>query len=351
MRGKIFWTLTFLNLIVTAPATLASPCADRLVTTGQRVYYDHRIRKQVMEFLKRQIQFLDTLTLEPEKKYPHTSVLSDPENFSRRRTIAENIMAILERTERIESDHITVNLDSLKDIRIYLEEQYPSALVRRPIRGNSRTRRRIRELVSFIRDHHLLGQSQSNQSDQNSLTLLDIGAGSGRIAAGVAQELGIRLRDTFALELARYPNSRRDIKWISYGDDGRIPLSSESIDLAVTMMVFHHAPDASLLIQEVHRVLKPGGTWIVRETDAGDQPVLNLDSLEMISLNQILDNMLYVVFDPNSGVPMINNYRPIKWWKGLLELHGLKVEIFPTKEVGSPFNPVYLVVKKGKEDV
>lgn len=112
------------------------------------------------------------------------------------------------------------------------------------------------------------------------------------------------------------------------------------------MMVFHHAPDPQHLIKEVFRVLRPGGQVIIRETDAGDQAALGLKSPEVIALNQILENMLYVVFDPNSGVPMMNNYYPREFWKALFKKGGFEVEDLPTREPGSPFQPVYFHLTK-----
>jgi hypothetical protein len=96
----------------------------------------------------------------------------------------------------------------------------------------------------------------------------------------------------------------------------------------------------------VYRVAKPGATILVRETNADHQPHLKLTSAEMVSLNQILDNMLYVVFTPNSGVPMMNNYRPKAYWHDLFVQTDFTVTELATNEIGSPFQPMFFILTK-----
>jgi ubiquinone/menaquinone biosynthesis C-methylase UbiE len=144
------------------------------------------------------------------------------------------------------------------------------------------------------------------------------------------------------LELAEYPQRANDIQWITYSSEGNIPLREESVDLITLMMVLHHAPDPMHLVSQMYRVLKPGGQVIVRETNANDTNTLGLNGAEIVALNQILDNMLYVVFDPNSGVPMMNNYQPLSYWIHLFQQVGFKTERFPSREPGSPFQPHYV---------
>ena len=47
--------------------------------------------------------------------------------------------------------------------------------------------------------------------------------------------------------------------------DGRIPLSSSSVDLITSLAVLHHVPNASYVLAEMCRVLKPGGRLVMRE--------------------------------------------------------------------------------------
>jgi SAM-dependent methyltransferase len=53
---------------------------------------------------------------------------------------------------------------------------------------------------------------------------------------------------------------------------GDIPLSSRSADLAVSLGVLHHIPNVSHVVEELARILKPGGFFVLREpiTSMGD---------------------------------------------------------------------------------
>lgn len=66
--------------------------------------------------------------------------------------------------------------------------------------------------------------------------------------------------------------------------DGGIDLPDESVDLATSYGVLHHIPNVSLLIAEMARVLKPGGTMLLREpiVSMGDftQPRVGLTAHE-----------------------------------------------------------------------
>jgi SAM-dependent methyltransferase len=46
---------------------------------------------------------------------------------------------------------------------------------------------------------------------------------------------------------------------------GIIPLANESAQLATSIGVLHHIPNVSLVLQEIRRVLTPGGLFLVRE--------------------------------------------------------------------------------------
>jgi SAM-dependent methyltransferase len=47
--------------------------------------------------------------------------------------------------------------------------------------------------------------------------------------------------------------------------DGSIPLPCSSVDLVTSLAVLHHVPNVSYVISELCRVIKPGGSLIVRE--------------------------------------------------------------------------------------
>ncbi len=96
------------------------------------------------------------------------------------------------------------------------------------------------------------------------LAILDIGAGDGRmfkyfkntnfarfVAADVSEEL-----------LKRHP-------WIQWVEtvlcdlDQTLPFENESFDLVITFFVFEHIQHLRDLFEEVQRIMKPGGVWVV----------------------------------------------------------------------------------------
>ena len=95
--------------------------------------------------------------------------------------------------------------------------------------------------------------------------LLDIGGGTGGLAAPFARE-GARV---IVLE----PNPRK----VAYGRDrhehvefveGRgekIPFPDQSFDRAIAMFSFHHVEDPDAVLEEVRRVVRPSGRFLLQE--------------------------------------------------------------------------------------
>jgi ubiquinone/menaquinone biosynthesis C-methylase UbiE len=52
------------------------------------------------------------------------------------------------------------------------------------------------------------------------------------------------------------------------GDVESLPVDDSHADAVLANMVLHHAPDPARAIQEMVRVLKPGGTLVITDADA-----------------------------------------------------------------------------------
>ena len=50
---------------------------------------------------------------------------------------------------------------------------------------------------------------------------------------------------------------------VCLADGGRLPFPDASFDTVICMEVLEHVPDMRMLIHEVHRVLRPGGHWVI----------------------------------------------------------------------------------------
>jgi SAM-dependent methyltransferase len=106
--------------------------------------------------------------------------------------------------------------------------------------------------------------------------LLDVGCGTGRFTHGLSQTFGcpvIGIEPSQAmLEVARH-TATEDVTWLRGYADG-LPLADASADLVFLSQVFHHLPDPSAALQEIRRVLVPGGYMAIRNAT-----LENLDEL------------------------------------------------------------------------
>lgn len=97
---------------------------------------------------------------------------------------------------------------------------------------------------------------------------LDIGTGPGVIAKELAPHvdrvIGIDLSEEM---ITRASAEHQDISNLSFdvGDVHNLQFDDESFDLCVGRMVFHHVADCDAGVQEMHRVLKPGGMAVICE--------------------------------------------------------------------------------------
>ncbi|WP_040477319.1 class I SAM-dependent methyltransferase [Longispora albida] len=104
------------------------------------------------------------------------------------------------------------------------------------------------------------------------LTVCDLGSGTGRLSPGLASRFGGpvvgvepsgRMR---SLACARRPHP--GVGYVG-GTAERLPLRSGSCDLVVLFLVFHHVIDKPLALQEIARVLRPGGRVLICGNFAG----------------------------------------------------------------------------------
>lgn len=113
--------------------------------------------------------------------------------------------------------------------------------------------------------------------EQRPLQFLDLGSGIGRLTPGLADEFegpvyGVepsdRMRET-AERIALHPG-------VTYlkGSAEDIPLPEASVDGVLMFLSFHHFPDQLKALQEVHRVLRPGGAAFLRTQFADLMPDL-----------------------------------------------------------------------------
>ncbi|MGQ0811530.1 MAG: class I SAM-dependent methyltransferase [Nitrospiraceae bacterium] len=97
--------------------------------------------------------------------------------------------------------------------------------------------------------------------------VLDVGCGNGYVLSRYAKEgaitFGVDITKT-GIELChrRFALNQLDGNF-SVGSAEDLPFPSESFDLVCSMGVLHHTPDTAKAVNEIFRVLKPGGRLIV----------------------------------------------------------------------------------------
>jgi SAM-dependent methyltransferase len=117
---------------------------------------------------------------------------------------------------------------------------------------------------------------------------LDVGAGAGAFAFAIAS----RVREVVAVELDEELASRARADApgnveVLVADGEHLPLESFSFDIAGTLRTLHHTRRPELLVAELVRVTRPGGTILVVDQLGPADP---LAALELTQFEQARDS-------------------------------------------------------------
>jgi ubiquinone/menaquinone biosynthesis C-methylase UbiE len=97
--------------------------------------------------------------------------------------------------------------------------------------------------------------------DPGSTRLLDIGCSTGILTRHYAEFFGSVVGidiDDGAVEWARQHRAKENLRY-EIGDSLNLPFASATFDLVTCTHIYEHVPDAQKMIDEIHRVLRPGG--------------------------------------------------------------------------------------------
>jgi len=136
---------------------------------------------------------------------------------------------------------------------------------------------------------------------------LDVGAGAGAFAFAIAP----RVREVVAVELDEElaARARADAPAnveVIVGDGEQLSFERASFDLAGTLRTLHHTPRPELLIAELARVTRPGGTILVVDQIGPADPLVGLDltrfehARDPSTTRVLADTDLRGLFDSNS---------------------------------------------------
>ena len=93
--------------------------------------------------------------------------------------------------------------------------------------------------------------------------VLDVGGGSGRATVATGRA------DSIVVDISAGMLSRAQARGLASirGDARRLPISDRSVDAVLIVDAFHHMPDGEVVLDEIVRVLRPGGVIVIREFD------------------------------------------------------------------------------------
>ena len=101
----------------------------------------------------------------------------------------------------------------------------------------------------------------------------DIGAGTGFVTEGLLQK-GLRVIavDQSKAMIHQMRNKFGDSPMIDYriGEAGAIPIKDSGVDYVFANMFLHHVENPQLAINEMVRILKPGGSLVITDLDKHD---------------------------------------------------------------------------------
>jgi ArsR family transcriptional regulator len=114
-------------------------------------------------------------------------------------------------------------------------------------------------------DERVIEKMAAVSGAASDMAVADIGTGTGFVAAGIAPKVGRVLavdNSPAMLEVARKNLAELGIANVELleGDIVALPMKGASVDAAFANMVLHHAEDPGVMLQEMVRVVKPGGT-------------------------------------------------------------------------------------------
>ena len=89
-------------------------------------------------------------------------------------------------------------------------------------------------------------------------TVLEVGAGTGNFLA-LFREVAARLVAVDLTPAMLYRAREHEVLHLVAGDGRRLPLRSQSVDLATSAQAIHHVRDPVEVVKELRRVTRPGG--------------------------------------------------------------------------------------------
>jgi SAM-dependent methyltransferase len=178
--------------------------------------------------------------------------------------------------------------------------------------------------------------------------ILEIGSGTGallnRLRAGGHRIQGVEINETLLAESQRFHGELP----IQHVTGIRLPFPDATFDVAMSFDVFEHIPDSDAHIEEVRRVLKPGGTYLLQTPNKWTNVVFETirwrsftrfrkDHCSLHSLTELLARLRAHGFEPHAfDVAVVNDFfrakvRRYLGWPGLAVLRVVNPDRLPLR--------------------
>jgi len=124
--------------------------------------------------------------------------------------------------------------------------------------GVATRERMIRTAIAMLRENL--------PSERQALRLVDVGCNDGRKTIRLAEGIGLSVRNLLGLELAPDLRQRAAALFSVLSADFEceaLPIESASMDVVICDQVFEHLKNVHWLMDEIYRVLRPHGYFLV----------------------------------------------------------------------------------------
>jgi len=96
--------------------------------------------------------------------------------------------------------------------------------------------------------------------------VLDVGGGTGRIAAGLKDQTSSMVLLDRSRKMLQEAGNKADFHRIT-GSSDQLPFNSDSFERVLVVDAYHHFSNQSTCLQELWRVVSPGGRLVIEEPD------------------------------------------------------------------------------------
>lgn len=165
---------------------------------------------------------------------------------------------------------------------------------------------------------------------------LDVGCGKGWIT----KELGKVIRASSVWGADLIP-PETDINFHKIEDEG-LPFPDSSFDLVTCLQSLHHIKNVEATLQEIHRVLAPGGYLLIREQDcvSGCEELFNFE-------HYLYDVIIFRTHEPQAfWDSYYAHFRTIYQWKKMITSLGFRSLKFRDRKELNPTRYYYQLFVK-----